>query len=103
MVRPYLAAGALEFLSVVWPALLLLAAHYWWVIRSDVSFEEASVEASRKVAETIAARHAGKRQRVDDARDDQHRRNEVPHWTAMLAEPGPGVLSTTVSPSPRRP
>jgi hypothetical protein len=59
VVRPYLAAGALEFLSALWPALLLMAAHYWWVINSDVAFEEASVEASKKMAETIAARRAG--------------------------------------------
>jgi hypothetical protein len=59
VVRPYLAAGGLAFLNVVWPALLLLAAHYFWVIRSDVSFEEASVEASQKLAEKVAAVRAG--------------------------------------------
>ena len=35
--------------------LLLMLLHYWWVVRSDVAFEEASVEASRKAAERVAA------------------------------------------------
>jgi len=59
VVRPYLAANGLAFLVAVGPALLLLALHYVWVIRSDVSFEEASVEASQKLAEKIAAVRAG--------------------------------------------
>jgi hypothetical protein len=33
--------------------------HYWWVIRADVSFEEASVEASRALADKIAAVRSG--------------------------------------------
>jgi len=59
VVRPYLAADGLAFLVAVGPALLLLALHYFWVIRSDVSFEEASVEASQKLAEKVAAVRAG--------------------------------------------
>jgi hypothetical protein len=51
----------MSFLKAVWPALLILVAHYWWVIRSDVAFEEASVEASQKLAERAAAMRAGKR------------------------------------------
>jgi hypothetical protein len=60
VVRPCMAPGAREFISALWPALLLMAAHYWWVIGSDVAFEEASVEASQKQAEKIAAIRAGK-------------------------------------------
>lgn len=59
VVRPYLAPDWGAFGSVAWPALLLLALHYWWVIRSDVAFEEASVEASQKLAERMAAARAG--------------------------------------------
>lgn len=59
LVRPWFAQDALEFLRTVWPALLLLAAHYWWVLRADVSFEEASIDASRKVAEIKAAARSG--------------------------------------------
>jgi hypothetical protein len=60
VVKPYLAPDGLAFLGALWPALLLMAAHYWWVIRADVAFEEASVEASQKLAETVAAVRAGK-------------------------------------------
>jgi Putative ABC exporter len=59
VVRPYLAHDALSFLIALAPALLVLAVHYVWVIRSDVAFEEASVEASRKLAEKVAAMRAG--------------------------------------------
>ncbi len=59
VVRPYLAPDALHFLASIWPALLLLALHYAWVVRLNVSFEEASVEASRKLAEKIAAMRSG--------------------------------------------
>lgn len=61
VVRPFVAIDAMSFLKAVWPALLILVAHYWWVIRSDVAFEEASVEASQKLAERAAAMRAGKR------------------------------------------
>jgi len=60
VVKPYLAPDGLSFVNAVGPALLLVAVHYWWVIRSDVAFEEASVEASQKLAEKIAAMRAGK-------------------------------------------
>ena len=59
VVRPYLAPNAWAFVSVLGPAVLLLLLHYWWVVRSNVAFEEASVEASRKLAETVAAVRAG--------------------------------------------
>jgi ABC-2 type transport system permease protein len=60
VLRPYLAPDGLAFVNAVGPALLLMGAHYWWVIRADVAFEEASVEASQKMAEKIAAARAGK-------------------------------------------
>ncbi len=60
VVRPYLARTATAFLLGLWPPLLFLGLHYLWVARSDVAFEEASVEASRKVAEKVAAIRAGK-------------------------------------------
>ncbi len=59
VVRPYLAATAGLFLRVLGPALLLLALHYWWVIASNVAFEEASLEASKRLADKIAAARAG--------------------------------------------
>jgi hypothetical protein len=59
IIRPYLAPNAFAFVAVVGPALGLLLLHYWWVIRSDVAFEEASVEVSRKTAEKVAAIRSG--------------------------------------------
>ena len=59
VVRPFLAPNAPGFLAVLGPALLLMGLHYVWVVRSNVSFEEASVELSRKTAERIQSFRAG--------------------------------------------
>ena len=59
VVRPYLAPNPAAFLSAVMPALLLMLLHYVWVIRSNVAFEEASLEASQKMAQKLAAFRAG--------------------------------------------
>ena len=59
IVRPYLAPSAAAFVRALGPAVLLLGLHYWWVARSDVAFEEASVEASKRIAEKVAAIRAG--------------------------------------------
>jgi hypothetical protein len=59
VVRPYLAPNAQAFLLAAAPALGLVLLHYWWVARTDVAFEEASVEASRRLAEKVAAIRGG--------------------------------------------
>ena len=59
VVRPFLAQDATVFFAALTPALLLFLLHYLWVIYSDVAFEEASVEASQKLAVRIAAVRAG--------------------------------------------
>ena len=59
MVRPFLAPDAAAFFGALAPVLLLFLLHYLWVIYSDVAFEEASVEASQKLAARIAAVRAG--------------------------------------------
>lgn len=64
MVHPWFARNGPEFLEAVWPALLLLVAHYLWVMRSDVAFEEASIDASRRMAERLAAARSGNWQNV---------------------------------------
>jgi hypothetical protein len=56
---PCLAPDGMGFARALGPALLLLGLHYWWVVRSDVAFEEASVEASRKLAEKLSAIRSG--------------------------------------------
>ena len=60
LVRPCLAGHAPVFLRVFWPALGLLVAHYCWVVRSNVAFEEASVDLSRKLADRLAAVRSGR-------------------------------------------
>ena len=59
MVRPFLAPDAPVFFAALAPALLLFWLHYLWVIYSDVAFEEASVEASQKLAVRLAAARSG--------------------------------------------
>jgi len=58
-VQPYFAPDARAFFIFVWPAVALLVVHYIWVVKSDVAFEEASLEVSRKSAERIAAVRSG--------------------------------------------
>ena len=59
VIRPYLAPDGFAFLAALGPALLVMLLHYFWVIRADVAFEEASVEASQKLAEKLAALRSG--------------------------------------------
>jgi len=59
VVRPYLAPDLHFLLLAIGPAFLVLITHYFWVIRSDVAFEEASIEASTKLANRVAAIRAG--------------------------------------------
>ena len=59
LARPFFAPDAAAFLTALAPALLLFLLHYLWVVFSDVAFEEASVEASQKLATRIAAVRAG--------------------------------------------
>jgi hypothetical protein len=59
VVAPMFATGAREFCVALGPALALIGLQYWWVIRSDVAFEEASIELSRKFAERMAAARSG--------------------------------------------
>jgi hypothetical protein len=59
VVTPWFAQDVRAFLIALGPALLVLAAHYVWVIRSDVAFEEASVQLSEVRAKLLAARRSG--------------------------------------------
>ncbi|MBV9657579.1 MAG: hypothetical protein JO295_05660 [Verrucomicrobia bacterium] len=51
--RPFLAPDVPAFLRALGPALGLLALHYLFILRADVAFEEASVEASRALASRL--------------------------------------------------
>lgn len=59
VVKPFFASTGTAFGWALGPALAVLAACYWWVIRSDVAFEEASIDQARKLAEKVAAVRAG--------------------------------------------
>ncbi len=70
LAAPFLAADGSEFLRALGPALLVLAAHYFWVIRSEVAFEEASLNVARQRAERAEARHGDRRNRPARPRRD---------------------------------
>jgi len=57
---PLLARDWVEFARALAPALLLLAAHYVWVVRAETSFEEASIALAEKRTALIAAMKEGK-------------------------------------------
>jgi ABC-2 type transport system permease protein len=59
VVRPYFAPDWMTFGRTLLPAFCLLLLHYWWVMRADVSFEEASIAMSQKRAALLAARQKG--------------------------------------------
>lgn len=56
MVRPLAVHTFPEWLASLWPAMVLLALHYVWVVRSDTAFEEAAAEVSLRRVEALAAR-----------------------------------------------
>ncbi len=60
VVRPYFAPNAWALFVVIWPALGLLVLNYVWVTVSDVAFEEASLETSKRLAERVAAVRSGR-------------------------------------------
>ena len=59
VVRPWFAADWAAFARALWPALGVLALHYWWVLRADVSFEEASIALAQKRADLLARMRKG--------------------------------------------
>jgi ABC-2 type transport system permease protein len=54
MLAPSFAHTHREFFQTLAPVLLILIAHYFWVIRTEVSFEEASLAASERLASRLA-------------------------------------------------
>jgi hypothetical protein len=59
VVAPNFSHDAAAFLRALLPALGIMALHFLWVVRADVSFEDASIEAAKKRAAFIAARGRG--------------------------------------------
>ncbi len=60
LVAPLLADSPAAFAARVPPALLVLAVHYVWVVRSTLAFEEAAVEHAATVARRIEALRQGR-------------------------------------------
>jgi ABC-2 type transport system permease protein len=60
LIAPFLAADVRTFLVTLLPAFAVLAAHYFWVMRSEVGFEEASVAKAEKRAARLAAIREGR-------------------------------------------
>ncbi len=58
-VRPLAQHQASEWLRAVGPALVLLALHFVWVVRSDTAFEEAAAEASFSRARALESGRRG--------------------------------------------
>jgi ABC-2 type transport system permease protein len=56
---PYFAANAHAFLLALGPALVVLTLHYFWVLQSEVSFEEASISRAEKRAARARAIQQG--------------------------------------------
>ena len=60
LVAPFFALDARSFALALLPAFVLLFAHYLWVVRSHVSFEEASIDRARQRADRRQAKREGK-------------------------------------------
>jgi ABC-2 type transport system permease protein len=59
VVAPYFAESYSRFLAALAPGLAIIWLHYLWIIHSNVAFEEASVEFSRRIAERMSAARSG--------------------------------------------
>ncbi len=69
MSRPLTAPTASAWLTAMIPALLLLALHNFWVLRSDTAFEEVTAQASLRRAQALADRSPASRPRRSVSRD----------------------------------
>jgi hypothetical protein len=61
LVRPALAPDLAAFAARLPAALLVVALHYAWLVRSSVAFEEVAVESAERMATRIAAWRSGRR------------------------------------------
>ncbi|MBI4623314.1 MAG: hypothetical protein HY736_08870 [Verrucomicrobia bacterium] len=58
---PFLAADTFRFLMALGPAILVIVAHYLWVVHTAIAFEDASVEYAEKRGARVAAWRSGDR------------------------------------------
>lgn len=59
VVAPYFATGGAAFVLALGPALGVLAAHYLWVVHTEVAFEEATIARARRRAARVQAVRQG--------------------------------------------
>jgi hypothetical protein len=67
--RPLTAPTASAWLTAMGPAVVLLALHYLWVLRSDAAFEEVAAQASLRRAQALADRSQSSRPRRTVSRE----------------------------------
>ncbi len=60
VVAPMLAPDAMAFWRAVPAGLAVMALHFFWIVRSDASFEEAAIAQSRKRARIVEAKRDGR-------------------------------------------
>jgi ABC-2 type transport system permease protein len=65
LLKPMLSSDVAGWAIAFVPALLVLAAHYFWVVRTGVAFEESAAEAAERRAALIEAMRTGKRVSLD--------------------------------------
>ncbi|HAB15116.1 MAG TPA: putative ABC exporter domain-containing protein [Verrucomicrobiota bacterium] len=87
-VHPWFAASTGEFLQALVPVVALLAIHYWWVERSDVAFEEASLAHSEKRAQVMASARAGRQSGIQVPK----KKVPAPFMLASLGWPPIGLM-----------
>jgi ABC-2 type transport system permease protein len=68
LMAPVGATSMVEWGRAMVPAAAILLLHYAWVMKSQVAFEEASVQASAEVAQRLARRKSGRRPLVGQGR-----------------------------------
>lgn len=92
IVAPFLAPDASSFLLALGAAACVLAAHYAWVVYSEVAFEEASLASAQRRAALMASRRgdasakARTKPRRDPFRLSAHARPEIAFlWKNLLA------------------
>ena len=86
VIAPLFTSDAAAFVLALGPALVVLAAHYAWVLFSAVSFEEASIARAEKRATKMAAFRSGNLRTTvqKKLRDPFHLRDTGPPEVAFL-------------------
>ena len=92
LLGPFLATTPADWLKRIVLALLVLIAHYFWVMRSNSAFYEASAEASSRMAEIRANVRAGKRVRWRDLRGKREKVRAPWFPLGFSGEPAVAIL-----------